>query len=188
MSKEKRLYLLALVPILFILIVLMIPKPNDNETITNPILNVSDNKKITVYVTGEVKNKGTYVMYEGKTIYDLLKKCGLTDYSDTGSLDYSQKLQNGYTYSISILSDAGKQVSIKVIEGTISNIEPYTKKININTATKEELMQLDKIGAERAAAIIEYRQTQKFKSIEDIKKVNGISEVIFDAIKDYIIV
>lgn len=188
MNKEKRIYLLALIPIILMIIIAILPKPSDNEVISNPVLNVSDSKKIKVYVSGEVKYRGAYVMYEGKTIYDLLKKCGLTDYSDTSSLDYSQELKDGYTYNISIVSNTSKEVSISVISGTISNVEPYTKKININTATKEELMELDKIGLERASAIIEYRKTQKFKSIDDIKKVNGISEVIFDAIKDYITV
>lgn len=60
-------------------------------------------------------------------------------------------------------------------------------KININTATKDELMTLNGIGDAKAAAIIEYREQKGlFSSIEDIINVTGISETIYDKIKDNI--
>lgn len=60
------------------------------------------------------------------------------------------------------------------------------KKISINTATKEELLTLPDIGNSKANAIIEYRKKSKFKSIEDIKKVSGIGDKLYDKIKDFI--
>lgn len=60
-------------------------------------------------------------------------------------------------------------------------------KININTATKDELMTLNGIGDAKATAIIEYREKNGlFSSIEDIINVTGISETIYDKIKDNI--
>ena len=58
--------------------------------------------------------------------------------------------------------------------------------INLNTATKEELMSLDGIGSAKADAIIEYRKANKFNSIDDLKNVNGIGEKTFDNLKDEI--
>ena len=60
--------------------------------------------------------------------------------------------------------------------------------ININTATKEELMTIPNIGESKADKIIEYRNKNKFEKIEDILNVSGIGESIFEKIKTYITV
>lgn len=64
-----------------------------------------------------------------------------------------------------------------------------TKIININTASKNELMTLNGIGSSKADLIISYRQSNgKFKSIDEIKNVKGIGDAVFAKIKDYITV
>ncbi len=64
-------------------------------------------------------------------------------------------------------------------------IENY--KININTATKEELIKINGLGEVKAISIIEYRTTNGyFKSIEEIMNVKGIGQATFDNIKEYI--
>ncbi len=64
-----------------------------------------------------------------------------------------------------------------------------TAVININIATKDELMTLSGIGDAKAKAIIEYRNNfGKFNSIEDILNVSGIGDAIFAKIKDFITV
>ena len=60
--------------------------------------------------------------------------------------------------------------------------------ININTASKEELMTLPGIGEVSAQAIIDYREQQTFTSIDEIKNVSGIGDAKFDKIKAYITV
>ena len=61
--------------------------------------------------------------------------------------------------------------------------------ININTATKEELMTISGIGEAKAEDIIKYRESNgNFKSIDEIKNVSGIGDSLFEKIKDYITV
>lgn len=60
-------------------------------------------------------------------------------------------------------------------------------KVNINTADKDELMNLDGIGDTLADRIISYRsENGAFNSVQDIMKVKGIGEGKFNSICDYI--
>ena len=59
--------------------------------------------------------------------------------------------------------------------------------ININTASKEQLMKISGIGKTKAEAILAYREKNgEFKRKEDITKVRGIGKATFDKIKDKI--
>lgn len=72
---------------------------------------------------------------------------------------------------------------------TDPELDPF--KVNINNATEEDFMLLsDKISATIANRIISYRNDLggSFYSIEDLLDVKGISDTIFDEIKDYITV
>ncbi|CCK81343.1 ComEA family DNA-binding protein [Desulfobacula toluolica] len=63
-----------------------------------------------------------------------------------------------------------------------------SEKININEATKSELVVLKYVGDKIADRIIDYRKAHPFEKSEDIMKVKGIGLKIFDANKDLIIV
>lgn len=68
------------------------------------------------------------------------------------------------------------------------NAENKISKVNINTATKEELMTLNGIGESKALSILEYRTQNPFKTIDELKNIKGIGESVFDKVKDYITV
>lgn len=67
-------------------------------------------------------------------------------------------------------------------------VNENNKKININTASINELTSLNGIGESKAKLIIEYRSKNPFKSIEEIKNVSGIGDKAYEKIKDYITV
>jgi len=62
------------------------------------------------------------------------------------------------------------------------------KKVNINTAPKEQLTTLKYIGDALADRIIKFRKSTPFINIEDIMKVKGIGPKAFEANKDKITV
>lgn len=62
-------------------------------------------------------------------------------------------------------------------------------KVNINTAGVEELAKLQRVGPKVAADIVEYRQKNgHFKTIEDLKRVKGVGDKVFELNKDAITV
>jgi competence protein ComEA len=76
----------------------------------------------------------------------------------------------------------------KGVAAPAPKLAPGTK-ININTATKEQLDALPEIGPVKAQAIVDYRNANgKFASPEDVMKVPGIKEGTFAKIKDYVVV
>jgi len=56
--------------------------------------------------------------------------------------------------------------------------------LNINTATKSQLMQIKGIGPKKAQAIINYRKTHKIKSLNELKNIKGINSKILLNIKN----
>jgi competence protein ComEA len=56
--------------------------------------------------------------------------------------------------------------------------------IDVQTATKSELMSIKGIGAKKADSIIEYRKTNKLSSVDDLKNVKGIGKGIVNNVKN----
>ncbi len=100
--------------------------------------------------------------------------------------------ENITTNNETIKKNNKKEESDETVEieqsNNIETNESNKEKININTASKEELMTITGIGESKANLIIDYRNNESFKDIEDIKNVKSIGESLFEKIKDYITV
>lgn len=85
--------------------------------------------------------------------------------------------------------DTNKELSYEYIKGPAWQEEavlPAVHKVNINTASIDELCELDGIGKTLAERIIEYRSSHPFTDINELKNVDGIGASKFDAIEDKI--
>lgn len=155
----------------------------------NAILEKEENngKAIYVYICGEVKNPNVYILKEGDRMMQLIEMAGgFKEAADIYSVNLAEKLRDEQRVIIpSKISIQGK-AGINPFSGiSVSN----NNLININTATKEQLKTLPRIGDAYAERIIEYREKNGyFKDIKDIKKVSGIGEKMFENLKDKITV
>lgn len=143
-----------------------------------------------VYISGEIGKEGVYEFEDGDRLDDLIKKAGgLTENANAKDLNLAMKLEDEmkiYIPSIYEISSDDTADTIPII--TSDSKDSSKDKININKASKEELMSLPNIGDKRADSILEYRESNTFETIEDIKNVNGIGEKFYQSLKDLITV
>lgn len=123
-----------------------------------------------VYVAGAVGREGIYIVSQDTTLGDILQRC-------------------------EVLPADGSPLRLKVIVGPDEGSPAQTPdeeqggKININSATVEELDSLSGIGPTKAQAIVDYRnQNGPFRSIDDLLNVPGIGAKTLDTIRDQITV
>jgi len=146
-----------------------------------------------VDVKGEVKNPNVYMVSEGMLVIDAVNLAGgFTKNAYTDNINLSKKLNNEMVIIVGNKKDYTTSTTVKVINDALIKEEKKdnTNKalVNINTASKEELMTITGIGESKANSIIEYRNKTKFNSIEDIKNISGIGDKFFEQIKNYITV
>ena len=145
---------------------------------------------IKVHISGQINREGVYEVKEGDRLDDLIKQAGgLSPDADNNSLNLAMKLEDQMKIYIPNKNEILNENSTNT-DQLVSKPDSISEngKININTASKEELMTLPNIGDKRAQAIIEYRDTKKFETIEEIKNVTGIGEKFYQAMQDLITV
>ncbi len=109
-----------------------------------------------------------------------------------GGIIYIYKLKNPYfAPELKITREEKRDAEIQeLIQKTKTNLESLdslTTQVNINKASKKELMKLSGIGEVYAQRIIDYREKNNgFKNIEEIKRIRGIGKKKFDKLKEKI--
>lgn len=185
-------------------------KINDQFNIEEQNLEVEENKieesnkieeettKIVVHVSGAVRNEGIIELKEKSRIADAIEMVGgVTEDAYMKDVNLATILEDGMKIYIPTKEEVEKQrentndsVSKDTnldIYNNSSNTSKKNNKVNINTASKEELDTLPGIGESTANKIINYRKENgKFKTIEEIKEVSGIGDSKFEDIKDLI--
>ena len=157
------------------------------ETLSEQETEKQQSQNIFVYICGDVKNPGVYELPSGSRIYQLVEKAGgMKKKADAGAVNLAEALMDGQMIRIPGQSEPGQQTVSAASESTGSGTDG---KININTASREQLMTLAGIGETKADQIIAYRTDNgAFQKIEDIMQVAGIKEGLFEKIKECITV
>lgn len=126
-----------------------------------------------VHVCGEVKKPGMYQMKPDSRAADAIEAAGgFTKEAKEASINLAKPLSDGE--QLYVCSRKEKTAD---------------DRININLASKEELLQLPGIGESKAESIIAYRNKHgSFMSVEDLTKIEGIKEGVLQKIKDKITV
>ena len=160
---------------------------NNKEVKTDVINNITSgyDKTIVVEIKGEVNNPDVYTLKEGSIIKDLIEIAGgLTSNADISNINRAKEIKNHELIVIRNINDIN--IEVESIEAEI-NQESDDGIININDADLSKLKEIPGIGDVKANAIILYREENGgFKSIEEIKKVDGIGEKTFEKIKNSI--
>ena len=144
--------------------------------------------EIYVQIDGAVKKPGVYTFSEESRVYELIEAAGglLPEAYDLG-INQAKRLADGekiYVYTKEEIENGAGTTDTQNPKGQTDD-----GKININTASVEELMTLSGIGETRAKDIIAYRNAHgAFSLPEDLKNVSGIGDSTYNKIADAIIV
>ena len=140
---------------------------------------------IFVDIKGAVKNPGVYQMKSGDRVKDALDAAGgLTDEADSQKVNLAQRVED---QMVIVVPKVGEEAT-EIPTGATSKEASKEGKVNINTATVEELKTLKGVGEKKAEAIIEYRKKNgSFKTKEDLMKVRGIGKKLFESFQERIV-
>ncbi|MDQ0203894.1 helix-hairpin-helix domain-containing protein [Pectinatus haikarae] len=139
--------------------------------------------KIVIYVTGAVNNPGVIELPDDARVIDAINKCGgMNEAADPENINLSMKIADGTQIKV-----PAKNSSVLAPAPAPAGSDSQSGKININYADESTLDKLPGVGPSMAKRIAEYRQSEGlFQSLDDLKKVRGIGEAKFNALKDKI--
>ena len=149
-----------------------------------------------VYLTGAVCVPGVYAVPAGSRLYEAVEMAGgFTEETDISACNLAAEVSDGVQYYFPTYAEteaAGGTAAYIVSSGQDvpgGGSASTDGRVNINTASREELMTLPGIGGSKADAIIAYRDSNGgFSTPDDIKNVKGIGDSTYESLKDYIIV
>lgn len=147
---------------------------------------------ICVDVKGAVNRPGVYRMPKGSRVEEALKAAdGQNADADMNQVNLAKALQDAQVVYIpkhgekvpTEFGGQGGDDSAQSASGSASTGKGPI--INLNSATKDQLQQLTGVGDKKADLIIAYRQAHgSFKSVDDLKKVQGFGDKTVAKLKD----
>jgi competence protein ComEA len=197
---EKQLYIVLLLAVVAVLFLFSKEREYNEQSFFNestPVektMQVEEKKKeekksssIFVDVKGAVAHRGVYEVQETARVKDVIALAGgFTKEADQTKVNLAAKVHDEMVVYVPKI---GEEMSEMVIATSGNSANNGDGKININTASLEEIQELDGIGPAKAAAIIAYREENgPFQKVEDLLNVTGIGEKSLEKIKEQVIV
>lgn len=158
-------------------------------------------KQLTVYICGEVKEPGVYLLEPGSRIYQVVELAGgFTSEAYIEDINQAEAVVDAQMIRVLSFAQAEERMNQPEISGEDttpgSTLEDgrttgidASGRVDLNRATADQLMTLPGIGQTKAENIIAYREEKGgFTKIEDIMNIPGIKEGVFEKIKDSIVV
>lgn len=143
-----------------------------------------EEKVIVIDVKGAVNEPGVYVMSEGDRVFTAIEKAkGFRQDANEKVINLAALLKDEMVIYVPFIDEeVVEQYEMVLSTSTDPN------KINVNTATSEELQTIPGIGPAKASAIIQFRdENGRFDTIDDLIKVSGIGNKTLESMKEYII-
>src|SRR5512139_513654 len=158
------------------LVITLQPRPTAEPPTATPAT-------INIYVAGAVKKPDVYALPLNSIVKDAITAAGgATADADLDRINLATRLADQMEVYVPRKGEAAPPSAPDAPAP-----DAPAAKININTASVEELDKLPGIGPALAKAIIDYRTTNSpFQQIEDINDVKGIGDALFEKIKDQI--
>ena len=147
------------------------------------------NLPLVVEVRGAVEAPGVFALSPGARLQDAIAAAGgLSEEADLSTVNLARRLRDGELVVILALPAPGSTPVLPAngVDHATAAEDPRAR-INVNTATAEELEALPSIGEVIAARIIGYReQNGPFRSVDDLIHVQGISDETIDEFRDLV--
>jgi competence protein ComEA len=155
---------------------------NTNTDKSEAIDTKQEDKKIVVYLCGEVKSPGVYEVDEGSRLYQVVELAGgILETASPNYLNLAECVTDGQKIVVPSVEEANELEQAQT--------ESSSGLVNLNTANEDTLTTLPGIGPSKAKSIISYRESKgSFQSVEELMEIEGIKEGVFNKVKDMITV
>ena len=140
---------------------------------------------VTVHVVGEVRHPGVYELAGGARARDAVAAAGgLLGDAEEAAVNLARPVVDGEQIAV---PRQGEAASAPSAADGVSGSAGAGGKVDLNTATAEQLDALPGVGPATAAKIVSDRTANgPFKSVDDLMRVSGIGPAKFEALKELV--
>lgn len=145
------------------------------------------NGTVAVHVAGRVRHPGVVELPQGSRVMDAIAAAGgVTAGADLDALNLARKVADGE--QIRVVARGEHPVAPPAAAGTGPGVPGQGGLVDLNTASAEQLDALPGVGQVTVARIIAYREAHPFRSVEELRQVDGIGERRFAQLEDLVTV